>query len=174
MSHHEHALWQRMLRVQALHDGATTPGERLAAARALERLSARLSEVRSADPVARFVRDDVERLGIDRAPEPPAVPLPSVREVCLVLTLWEQGDWRTADVSTWASALVGAVDLPSDPDAQGAVRAEVLLQLAMLHRVPLRARHVPAIRRFLRTRDWEGWFALLAQVARRADAPEPV
>jgi len=174
MSHVEHALRQRMMRVRALHDGATTPGERAAAARALERLMARLNELRSKDPVASFVRDHVTRLGIDRAPEPPAVPIPSAREVCLVLTRWEQGDWTTSEVTTWASALVGAVDLPSHPDAAGAVRAEVLLQLAMTHRVPLRAVHVPEIRRFLRTRDWEGWFTLLTEVSSGAKAPAPV
>ncbi len=162
-----------MQRVQALHDGATTPGERAAAASALRRLMMRLSEVRASDPVASFVRDQVTRLGVDRAPEPPAVPLPSTQEVSRVLLLWETGDWTTAEVATWASALVGAVDLPSHPDAPGAVRAEVLLQLAMVHRVPLRAHHVPSIRRFLRKRAWEGWFALLAEVAVGRGIPEP-
>jgi hypothetical protein len=174
MSQVEHSLKQRMRRVKALHDGATTPGERAAAASALERLMARLDEVRAADPVASFVRDHVTRLGIDRAPEPPSVPLPSTLEVARVLTLWEQGDWSTAEVATWASALVGAVDLPSHPDAHGAVRAEVLLQLAMVHRVPLRPHHVPAIRRFLRTRAWEGWFVLLADVAAGDRIPQAV
>ena len=163
-----------MMRVKALHDGATTPGERAAAARALERLQERLSSVRARDPVAAFVRDHVGRLGIDRAPEPPSVPLPTVRELGLALLRWEQGDWTTAEVSTWACGLVGAVDLPSHPDAVGAVRAEVLLQLAMMHRVALRPTHVPEIRRFLRTRDWSGWFALLTEVAAEGALAQPM
>ena len=163
-----------MQRVQALHDGATTPGERQAAARAMERLHERISKVRAADPVASFVREHVERLGIDRAPEPPAVELPSHREVAAVLSRWEQGDWLDHEVCTWASALVGAVDLPSHPEAVGAVRAEVLLQMAMLSRVPLRASDVPKIRRFLRTREWGEWFELLARVAANARLSVPV
>lgn len=164
----EQVLRQRLRRVQALHDGATTPGERRAAAQARERIVARLQRVRNADPVARFVHRQVEGLGVGRPPEPPSVPLPSHREVGVALAHWEMGRWSDRRVSAWAAALVDAVDLPSHPDAVGACRAEVLLQLAMLHRVPLRSTDVPALRRFLRTRDWAQWFELVAEVAAMA------
>ncbi len=161
----EHAIWQRLQRVQALHDGATTPGERAAAAEAKKRLMQRLHAVRKADPVARFVEGHVRTLGISRPPEPPAVELPTRRQVSAMLAAWEEGSCTDARIRDWAARLVGAVDLPSHPDAVGACRAEVLLQLAMLERVPLSPRDVPAVRRFLRTRDWGEWFALVARAS---------
>lgn len=161
----ESVLRQRLERVQALHDGATTPGERRAAERARDRLIRRLEAVRDADPVARFVRDHVAAYGVARAPEPPSVDLPSTREVLSVLARWEAGEIDDEAIGRWAADLVGAVDLPSHPDALGAARAEVLLQLAMLDRVPLRRWHVTRIRRFLRSRDWADWFQLLVAVS---------
>jgi hypothetical protein len=85
-----------------------------------------------------------------------------------MLTGWEDGSVSDGIIAAWAETLVAAVDLPSHPDDEGACRAEVLLQLAMLDRVPLTPRDVPALRRFLRTRDWSGWFALVARVSAMA------
>lgn len=160
----ERGLWQRLQRVQALHDGATTPGEREAAARALQRLARRLEALRADDPVARFVAGDVRRLSIARPPEPPGEDLPDERSMASMLAAWEQGTVGDRQVQRWAERFVAGVDLPSHPDDEGACRAEVLLQLAMLDRVPLTRADVPVLRRFLRTRDWAAWFARLAEV----------
>ena len=165
MSSQEHRLRRRLERVVALHRGATTEGERRAAAEARNRLVRRLKKVRREDPVARFVAGQLAHLSVARPPEPPSVPLPSHRDVARALAAWEDGAWSDAEVQAWAEALVAAVDLPSDPRAEGARRAEVLLQVAMLGRVPLQAEDVPEIRRFLRTGDWEAWFGLIARVA---------
>ena len=150
--------------MQALHDGATTPGERAAAAQALQRLARRLEALRADDPVARFVAGHVRMLSVPRAPEPPAAELPDARAMASMLASWEEGAVSDRRVQRWAERLVAAVDLPSHPEHEGACRAEVLLQLAMLDRVPLTRADVPAIRRFLRTRDWSAWFERLAEV----------
>jgi len=165
MSAQENRLRRRLERVVALHEGATTEGERRAAAEARDRLIARLERVRRDDPVVRFVHGHLRHLEVAGPPEPPEVPLPSRREVASALSQWERGAWDDGRMQAWAARLVDAVDLPSHPRAVGACRAEVLLQLAMLDRVPLHASDVPLIRRFLRTRDWSGWFELVARVS---------
>jgi len=165
MTADEQRLRRRLQRVVALHEGAATEGERQAAANARDRLVARLRQVRAADPVVHFVHRDLQRLGVDRPPEPPEVPLPSHGEMARALVSWERGVWDAQRVREWAAWLVDAVDLPADPCAEGAVRAEVLLQLAMMDRVPLQASDVPQIRRFLRTSDWGVWFEWIARVS---------
>lgn len=46
----ERALIEKLLRIEALHAGATTPGERTAAENAIARIRARLKEVEALDP----------------------------------------------------------------------------------------------------------------------------
>jgi hypothetical protein len=46
----EAALIEKLRRIEALHAGATTPGERDAAANARQRILARLAELAAADP----------------------------------------------------------------------------------------------------------------------------
>lgn len=46
----ERALIEKLLRIEALHSGATTPGERAAAESAIARIRARLEEVEALDP----------------------------------------------------------------------------------------------------------------------------
>jgi hypothetical protein len=50
----EDALIEKLRRIEALHAGATTPGERDAAAHAKQRILARLGEVAIADPPAEY------------------------------------------------------------------------------------------------------------------------
>jgi len=44
------AFFEKMRRIEALHAGATTPGERDAAANAIERMRARLKAFEAEDP----------------------------------------------------------------------------------------------------------------------------
>jgi hypothetical protein len=161
-------LKRRLDRVEALHRGATTAGERTAAARARDRLAARIDQLRSDDPVAQFVRAHLQSLVVAPSwfpPEPPPA-LPTDQQILAILALWEAGDWHWRDVHAWATVQVDSVDLPTDPADEGVARAEVLLQLAMLHRVDLRTSDVPAIRRFLHEREWSAWFRLVARAPR--------
>jgi hypothetical protein len=50
----EAALIEKLRRIEALHAGATTPGERDAAANARQRILARLAELAAADPPVEF------------------------------------------------------------------------------------------------------------------------
>jgi len=54
MVQHEADLIAKLLRIEALHAGATTPGERTAAENAMKRLQARLREARSSDPPVEY------------------------------------------------------------------------------------------------------------------------
>ncbi len=166
----EDRLRRRLSRVEALHRGATTPGEREAAARARERLVARIVKVRQADPVARFCAEHVAALGVPPLrPEPPEA-VPTAREVLSVLARWEAGDWTRSEVHKWACRIVDRVTLPEGAHDHGARVAEVLLQLAALHLVELSAADVPHARRFLRVGDWQAWFRHVAAAARRRRA----
>ena len=49
----ERALSEKLLRIEALHAGATTPGERAAAANAMDRIRERLKKVAVQDPASR-------------------------------------------------------------------------------------------------------------------------
>jgi hypothetical protein len=157
----------RLERVEALHRGATTHGEREAAARARDRLLQHLDRVRADDPIARFCAEHVAELGVAPAPPPPPDPAPDQDTVLLVLARWEMGEWSRHQVQAWAEETVDRVVLPDDPSADGTVLAEVLLQLAALLHVRLRRSDVPRIRRFVRDHDWEAWFSLIEDAARR-------
>ena len=163
----EHRLQERLARVTALERGATTPGERSAAAAARLRLSTRLDALRAKDPVRRFVAAHVHALGREpRPPEPPAE-LPTEAEILAVLRRWVVGDVSRWEVEHWAEAQADRHVLPTDPHHEHACIAEVLLQLAMLHRVAIGVQDVPAIEAFLVDRDWHAWFEVVAAAARR-------
>jgi hypothetical protein len=165
---HERRLRARLARVEALHRGATTTGEREAAAKARQRLLARLEEVRANDPVARFCAEHLSELAEAPLPPPPPELVPEESELLLALARWETGDWTPERLHAWACEVVDQVTFPDDPREAGACVGEVLLQLAALHHVPLRPSDVPRIRRFVRQRDWDDWFALLTEAATRA------
>ena len=164
----ERRLQERLARVEALHAGATTPGERAAAQKALERVVEKLGEVMAKDEVRRFVWAHVASLGV---PEPQHVRrergMPTAAEVARALARWQRGDWGPREVHRWACRIVDAVVLPHHPDHEGACRAEVLLQLSSRRLGSLRPTDVPRIERFLEDRDWAAWFELLAEAAGR-------
>lgn len=163
----ERRIRARLARVEALHRGATTPGEREAAARARARLLTHLDAVRQDDPIARFCAEHVADLAVAPAPPPPPEEMPSEEDVRDVLLYWEEGGWDDEDICIWAGELVDRIFLPCDADEEGAPLAEVLLQLSSLDRVRLDPADIPRIRRFLRDHDWESWFELLAEAAAR-------
>lgn len=163
----ERALRSRLARVEALHRGATTPGERQAAALAAKRLLERIRKVRRNDPIAQFCAAHVASLGVAPNRPPPGERVPSQREMLRVLTLWEADTWDAHEVYDWASHLVDRVVLPVRPDHEAACRADVLLQLAGYQRLALRRADVPEIRAFVTSRDWAAWFAFLAEAAQR-------
>ena len=163
----ERKLHAKLARVEALHEGATTEGERRAAARARERLIERARHLRANDPVARFCKDHIESLGVPPNRPPAPRPVPSGREVLGALACWESRDWTRRRVRLWAAQMVDQCILPADPEDEGACRSEVLLQLAALHHIRLKRTDVPRIRRFLRDRDWRAWFDLVAEAASR-------
>jgi hypothetical protein len=163
----ERTIRARLARVEALHRGATTPGEREAAVRARERLLHRLAMVRASDPVAQFCAEHVAALGVAPAPPPPPELLPDVRTLLGILVRWESGELDSARLSDWAQRIVDRAVLPDDPHHPLAIVAEVLLQLTDLRHVQLRPTDVPRIRRFLRDRDWTAWFSLVADAAAR-------
>lgn len=53
-SHDEASLIEKLRRIEALHAGATTDGERIAAAEAKRRIQARLTELQANDPAIEF------------------------------------------------------------------------------------------------------------------------
>lgn len=163
----ERRLRERLDRVEALYNGATTPGEREAARCAGERLLGRIERLRADDPVVRFCREHLQALGVAPRPPPPPARLPSERTLLGVLARWEAGDWSRERVHHWAARVVDRVTLPREATDAGAPRAEILLQLAALHLVDLRPCDVPGIRRFLRGGDWGAWFDLVGAAATR-------
>ena len=164
---HERRLRQRLARVEALHRGATTSGEREAAAKARQRILARIDEVRANDPIARFCAEHLSELAETPLPPPPPELVPDASELLLALARWETGDWTAERLYAWACDVVDQVTFPDDPGSSGACVGEVLLQLAALHHIELRPSDVPRIRRFVRDRGWEDWFALLTEAAGR-------
>lgn len=164
----ERRLLERLARVEALHEGATTPGEREAAARALKKVLERLVEVRAKDEVARFCAAHVASLGIpDRPPPDTDEPLPCALDLRRRLTWWHHGHIPASHLRDWASRVCDRTVLPSDPSDPEAPAAEVVLQLAALRRARLKRQDVPAILEFLDSADWGAWFALLERAARR-------
>lgn len=164
----ERTLRARLARVEALERGATTPGERSAASAARRRLVARIAKVRSQDPVVQFVTAHLDSLGVREGGRPPPPPdLPSVGEIRLVLQRWAEDDWHRRDVQAWAEDIVDRTVLPTDPSHPDATVGEVLMQLAMLHRVALQPADIASINHFLETGDWQAWFAFVAEASAR-------
>lgn|GEM_PF-3431955 len=174
----EPTLRRKLLLVEALHEGATTEGERTAAAEARERLVRRMRKlglVRQAGVHAAFRH--AADLGPDEDLADPLVEenpeLPDVEDLLTVLAAWRLGLRSAADVGSWASELCDRLLLPccnvSDPRA---ARVEVLLQLAAMRRQPLVEADIPAIETFLQAEPgeaaWQDWFAWLADVDWRA------
>lgn len=178
----EHDLHRKLLAVEALHDGATTEGERLAAAQARERLLQRLAArglLRRAgvhhafEQAARLAPEDAEVLV-----EASEAELPSTEDLLLVLAAWRLGLRSRREVCAWASGLCDRLLLPVVPvDDPRAARVEVLLQLAAMRRLPLRAAHIPAIEAFLQAEPgpaaWQAWFHLLGEAATAARSRGP-
>ncbi|MEN0062529.1 MAG: hypothetical protein AAGA48_10300 [Myxococcota bacterium] len=153
----------RLARVEALERGATTPGERSAASAARARLVARIARVRSQDPVVQFVNAHLDSLGIREGGRPPPPPdLPSPMEIRIVLQRWADDEWHRQDVQAWAEDIVDRVVLPTDADHPDAAVGEVLMQLAMLHRVRLQPHDVEPLVDFMTTHDWHAWFEFIA------------
>ena len=163
----ERRLRERLARVEALHRGATTDGEREAAAKALERVALKIVEVRSKDEVARFCAAHVASLGVPgRRNVDQGGRAPTAAEIRAMLLAWTRGDVSRRRVRAWAQKICDRVVFPADPMADGACRGELLLQLADLDRIGLTPADVPAMLAFLDHRDWHAWFELLATAAR--------
>lgn len=155
-------IWEKLRRVEALRQGATTPGERAAAesarARLLERLEAAPEpplEIGSAEVVA-SVDYDV----------PAGAGLPGIYTFGRVLRAWADGDLTREGVRAWASGVVGSTLLPiCDLDDPRSLRVELLMQLSALDRQPLDPSDVPALLGFLQGEAgpaaWAAWFEWL-------------
>lgn len=164
----ERSLRERLARVEALERGATTEGERTAASAARRRLVARIAKLRGQDPVVQFVNAHLGSLGIPHVHRPPPPPsLPSADEIRLVLRRWADDEWHHRDVQAWAEDIVDRVVLPTDANHPDAVVGEVMLQLAMLHRVRLQPHNLEPLHEFLATGDWQAWFAFVADQSSR-------
>ncbi len=50
----EHKLIEKLMRIEALHAGASTPGERVAAAKAMQRILEHLREIQKEDPPVEY------------------------------------------------------------------------------------------------------------------------
>ncbi len=169
----EPTLRRKLRAIEALHDGATTEGERLAAAEARDRVARRLVQVTG---VRRLHVHACFRaaagLGADEAPvldDDPGVELPTVAELLAVLAAWRM-ELRTArEVERWACRLCDQLLLPSvDVHDPRAARVEVLLQLAAMKRQPLGRADIDAIEAFLLAEPgeaaWQAWFSWLAGI----------
>ncbi|NOY25523.1 MAG: hypothetical protein GXP62_06580 [Oligoflexia bacterium] len=182
----EHALRRKLQAIKALHDGATTAGERAAAAQARDRVFLRLLKlglVRRASVHAVFRHAaglGGTHLGagqssdeLDPLIDPIEVSLPSCEDLLLVLAAWRMGLRSRADVRAWAARLCDQLLLPSvDIHDPRAARVEVLLQLAAMESQPLDPVDAPAIERFLRAEPgetaWAEWFSWLSSLDWRA------
>jgi hypothetical protein len=163
----EQALLRRLYRVGALHQGATTDGERAAAANAMRRVARKLALVRAQDPMRLACKVHVASLGVAPArPVEEPVDLPDDAELIARLGWWGEGHWTFAELRAWAAHIVDGVVLPADPQHEGACRGEVLLQLVD-PALQLSPGDVPAIQRFVSGRDWSAWFRLLELRASR-------
>ncbi len=166
-------LRRKLLAIEALHEGATTDGERAAAAEARERVARRLVAVTG---MRRLHVHACFRAAAGMAPEPVADPLvqvspelPTVADLLTVLSAWRM-DLRTrTEVGRWAAGLCDRLLLPSvDVHDPRAARVEVLLQLASMRRQPLCLDDIPAIEAFLLAEPgeaaWRDWFDHLAHI----------
>ena len=166
----EPTLRRKLRAVEALHQGAQTEGERLAAAKAGQRLVRRLEETRKArvQATAALFEQDDEPLEPDPLTEETAE-LPPTEDLLAALAGWRMGLRTAGEVGAWAARLCDQLLLPSvevgDPRA---ARVEVLLQLAAMRRQPLLPQDIPAIEAFLQAPPgpaaWAAWFQFLAGI----------
>lgn len=168
----EPRLRRKLAAIEALHAGATTEGERLAAAEARHRVARRLLAVGGA---RRLHVHAAFRHAADLAPtepdplvEPPPE-LPSTEELRALLLGWRMGQRSARELGEWAARLCDQQLLPTvDVHDPRAARVEILLQLAAMRRQPLCRADVPAIEAFLLAEPgeaaWRDWFAFLASV----------
>ncbi|MCB9763574.1 MAG: hypothetical protein H6739_27650 [Alphaproteobacteria bacterium] len=169
-----HSLRKKLRRIQALHDRATTPGERQAAAAALDRIRDRMERVDEGLPQPEGVIT-LEELGFTSSE--PGYTLPDRAELIAMLLEWSNGDRTARSVGRWASRLVDKLLLPdlpaTDPEA---IPVEVLLQLSCMRRQPLAVQDIPAMLAFLAAppdraaQAWADWFAYVEGVDWRARA----
>lgn len=165
----ERRLRERLARVEALHAGATTPGEKAAARKALDRVIEQLSQAMANDEVRRFVHAHVASLGVAEPQHVRKVRgLPTRAELDEILQRWRSLEWTGSQVQAWASHVVDSVVLPSDPTHPAAARGEVLLQLSSWDLGHLQPTDVPRVQAFLGDGDWASWFDLIAEAAQRA------
>ena len=157
----EQALLRKLRLVGALHDGATTDGERAAAAKAMRRVAKKLVEARARDTMRLGAKVHVASLGVEpETVEEERVELPDDRELVIRLGWWRDGHWHRAELNAWAAHIVDRVVLPADPHAPGARCGEVLLQL-LDPAVQLYPADVHAMQEFVHIGDWAAWFELL-------------
>lgn len=144
---------QRLARVEALADRASTPGERRAALSAAERLRSRLAA-------------SAPTLPADPWLDPPGGRWPGRAKLRALVRAWTQGRLSDAALAARAQHEVDQnllPDLPvSDPES---VEVEVLLQLSTLHLgALLPERDGAALLAFLDTpaedsaRGWQAWY----------------
>ena len=168
----EPTLRRKLAAIQALHEGATTDGEREAAAEARQRVAQRLVKVTG---TRRLHVHAAFRHAADLGPEEPdplveeAPELPTVDDLRALLLGWRMGQRSRRELCAWAAHLCDRLLLPSvevhDPRA---ARIEVLLQLAAMGRQPLCRADIPAIEAFLLAEPgeaaWRDWFDFLAGI----------
>lgn len=147
------ALLSRLVKVEALRRGATTPGEREAAERAQARLTTRIE----AEKAARAPAPEVEL---------PSAAMPEDAMVRAVLGRWEEQRVDDRELHRWARAIVDRVVLPRDPADPTARRAELILALAGPRLSGLKRADLPAILGFLDGGEWTAWFDLLVRADR--------
>jgi hypothetical protein len=160
------ALLRRIRRVEALHAGATTEGERTAAARARARLVERLG---GDVPSGRI--EPGEEIRFDPLAPPPGAHLdtrlqmPTARTLVSKVQEWAKGDLSGSELQAWAWRFIDGMLLPDLPASDiDSIRVEVILQLSSLEDQPLWIDDAPALLEFLRTpkrsveKGWADWF----------------
>ena len=146
-------LLQRLARVEALLERATTDGERRAAQAAADRLRARLAVPKPTIPA-------------DPLLSPPGRGWPDRGMLRDRVHHWMSGRLSNEALAEWAQAEVDQCLLPDVPASDPvSVEVEVLLQLSTLHLgVLLPGRDGPALLAFLDTSEddteggWRAWF----------------
>jgi len=164
-------LLQKLDRVEALRDGATTPGERAAAIGARERLLRRLAEVMSDDHVHREILRGFAAAGRLHGAhlhvvEDEPVELPSAACIAGEIGRWRDGELTRSQLAAWASRFVDKMVFPRHPpDDPRSIPIEVLLQLSCMRNQPLYKSDIPALLTFLGAEGdealgaWQAWFA---------------
>jgi hypothetical protein len=164
-------LLAKLDRVDALREGATTPGERLAATEARERILRRLTRLMSNDHVQREVLRGfaaARRLhtGHLHVVEDEPVELPTAECIADRVVQWRDGEVTRRRLAAWADRFVDKVVFPHyPPEDVRSIPIEVLLQLSCMRNQPLYKSDIPALLAFLGAGEddalgaWHAWFA---------------